>query len=128
VPLHEQEQLAHPWAAMLQPLKKNQITLVNKCNKTNVNITEDINPKFIPFHKMWEASDGPKYLYKTSAKELKFTPSHLSSFSDSISFGIFLGAVSLSMSTSMDSQGFTFNFSYHSRTITGGLRLKQSLS
>jgi hypothetical protein len=100
---------------------------MNKCNKANVNITKDINPKIIPFHKMCEASDGPKYLYKTSSKALKFTPSHLSSINDSISFGIFLGALSLSMSTSLDSQGFNFDISYHDRTITGGLRLKQSL-
>jgi hypothetical protein len=34
--------------------------LVNKCNKININITKDIDPKFIPLYKMCEASDGPK--------------------------------------------------------------------
>jgi hypothetical protein len=69
---------------------------------------------------------GKKYLYKTSPKALKFTPSHLNCFSDSTSFDIFLGALRLSMSTCMDSQRFTFYITYHGRTITGGLRLKQS--
>jgi hypothetical protein len=124
VPPREYEQLAHPWATALQPSKKNQITLMNKCNKANVNITKDIDPKFIPFHKMCEASDGSKYLYKTNPKALKFTPSHISSFSHSISFNVFLRALSLSMGTSMDSRGFTFDISYHGHTITGGLRLK----
>jgi hypothetical protein len=95
--------------------------LVNKCNKITVNITKDIGPKFIPFHKMCEASEGQKYLYKTSPKALKFTPSHLICFSDSASFGVFLGALSLSMSTSMDSRGFTFNIFCHSCIITRGL-------
>jgi hypothetical protein len=113
-------ELTHPRAVALQPSKKNQIMLVNKCNKANVNITKDINPIFFPFHKMCKASDGLKYLYKTSPNVLKFTLSHLSYFSDSISFGVFLGALSLSMSTSIDSRGFTFDISHHGRTITGG--------
>jgi hypothetical protein len=100
---------------------------MNRCNKANVNIMKGIDPKFIPFHKMCEASDGPKYLYKTSPKALKFSPSHLSYFSDSISFDVFLGALSLSTSTPMDSRGFTSDISYHGCTITRGLRLKQSL-
>jgi hypothetical protein len=94
---------------------------MNKCNKENANITKDIEPKFNPFHKMCETSNGPKYLYKTSPKALKFTPSHLNSFSDSISFGVFLGALCFSMSTSMDTRGFTFDISYHGYTITRGL-------
>jgi hypothetical protein len=70
---------------------------------------------------------GQKYLYKTSPRALKFTRSHLSYFSDSASFGILLGALSLSMSSSMDSQGFTFDITHHSSTITRDLWLKQSL-
>jgi hypothetical protein len=70
---------------------------------------------------------GQKYLYKTSPKALKFTPSHLSYFSESASFGVLLEALSLSMSTSMDSRGFTFDITHHGRTITRGLQLKQSL-
>jgi hypothetical protein len=60
-----QEQLAHPWAAVLQPSKKNKIIRVNKCNKASINIMKDIDRKFIPFYKMCEASDGLKYLYQT---------------------------------------------------------------
>jgi hypothetical protein len=70
---------------------------------------------------------GQKYLYKTSPRALKFTPSHLSYFSDSAGFGVLLGAFSLSMSSSMDSQGFTFDITDHSSTITRDLWLKQSL-
>jgi hypothetical protein len=34
---------------------------VNKCNKANANITKDIDPKIIPFHKMCEALDGQNF-------------------------------------------------------------------
>jgi hypothetical protein len=71
VPPREQEQVSHPWAAVLQPSKKNQIMLVNKCNKTNVNITKDIDQKFIPFHKMCEASDGPKISLQNKSQGIK---------------------------------------------------------
>jgi hypothetical protein len=64
MPLRGQQQFAHPWVIVLQPLKKNQIICVNKCNKASISITKDIDRKFIPFYEMCEASDGLKYLYK----------------------------------------------------------------
>jgi hypothetical protein len=67
---------------------------VNKCKKISINIMKDVDRKFIPFHKMCKASDGLKYLYKMSSKELHPAPSHFSYVSTLISFGIFLRAPS----------------------------------
>jgi hypothetical protein len=113
---------------MLQPLKKKQIICVNKCNKENVNITKDIDPKNHPISKNVRSLSWAKIsLQSTSLKALKFTPSHLSSFSVRISFGIFLRALSLSkiIGNLLDLQGPTFGVSYHGHiitiTITGSL-------
>jgi hypothetical protein len=74
---------------------------------------------------------GQNIFKNTSPKALKFTPSHLSSFNNNISFSIFLGALSLTMTLGnvLDTQRLTFNVSYHTCTITitGSLRLKWSL-
>jgi hypothetical protein len=66
---------------VLQPSKKNQTIHVNKCNKANVNITKDMDPKIIPFHKMCEASDEPKYLYNTKVPRHSNSLPHTSALS-----------------------------------------------
>jgi hypothetical protein len=67
---------------------------------------------------------------KMSPNALKFTPSHLSSFNDRISFDVFLRALSLSMTfgNAFDFRGLTLDVSYqgHVITITGDLQLKRS--
>jgi hypothetical protein len=62
------------------------------------NIMKHIDRKFIPHHKMHEASDGPKYLIQNKSA-LNTTPSHLGSFSIHTSVGIFLRALSLTLIT-----------------------------
>jgi hypothetical protein len=117
-------------ATVLSPSKKNQTTHVNKCSKTNINITKDIHRKnSFHFMKYVMPQLGQNiFLQNLRSKTSNSIPSHLSFISLHNSFDILQQAVSLSLSLSnfLNVGGFAFNSNPcgYTTAIARSLRLK----
>jgi hypothetical protein len=115
---------------VLPPSKKNQTTHVNKCSKTNINITKDIHRKnSFHFMKYVMPQLGQNIFYKTCTQRHQIPFPHtsvLSAFHNSFDILQQVVSLSLSLSNFLDVGGFAFNSNPcgYTTAIARSLRLK----